>query len=189
MGAFISGHGVELSRRGLRLVVVQRFHVRAAIEAGSVSALDAVRGVWEVERGLSSSRHDPVLVQMYHQLLGGSLRPHQPDYTIRMREAVLDALSRGTLVVLEAKTRRVVMLVERPGAPPVLGPAEPTSWIEVELRDDSGAPFADEPYEIVTSDGRLRSGTLDMNGHAREEGIDPGNCKVTFPRINVWRAA
>ena len=69
---------------------------------------------------------------------------------------------------------------------PVLGPAEvPMSWIEIELVDSDGVGVPGEAYEIVTAEGKVRSGSLSDRGKAREDGIDPGTCKVTFPRLQT----
>ena len=64
------------------------------------------------------------------------------------------------------------------------------SWIEIELRDDDGKPIPGEPYELVLPDGKVvASGTLDQNGFARVDGIDPGQAKVHFPNQedDQWR--
>jgi hypothetical protein len=92
-------------------------------------------------------------------------------------------------VVVEER-RRVVMHVETQVAP--LGPeTTPDSWIEIVLRDPAGNPVPDEPYRIDLPDGRIRSGTTNAAGKAREEGIEPGTCVVRFPRLDaaVWEAA
>lgn len=65
-----------------------------------------------------------------------------------------------------------------------------TSWIEAELKDEDGNPVPGEPYEVTLPDGtHVARGTLDQNGFMRLEGIDPGNCKITFPRLdkNSWQ--
>jgi type VI secretion system secreted protein VgrG len=56
------------------------------------------------------------------------------------------------------------------------------NWIEIKLVDDAGKPVAGEPYRVTLPDGAtVADGTLDEKGSARVEGIDPGNCQVTFP--------
>jgi type VI secretion system secreted protein VgrG len=59
------------------------------------------------------------------------------------------------------------------------------TWIEIKLVDDEGNPVPGERYEVTLPDGKkVAKGTLDHNGFARIEGIDPGTCKVTFPRLD-----
>ena len=46
-----------------------------------------------------------------------------------------------------------------------------------------------EKYKITLPDGEtLAEGTLDDKGFARVDGIDPGNCKISFPDLDeeVW---
>lgn len=59
-----------------------------------------------------------------------------------------------------------------------------TTWVEIELSTDGGAPVADEPYRITTPDGDRRSGRLDQRGFARLEGLTAGTCDITFPAID-----
>jgi hypothetical protein len=59
-----------------------------------------------------------------------------------------------------------------------------TSWVEIELLDDHGKPVPGEQYLITLPDGTDVEGTLDSNGRARVDGIDPGTCKITFPTID-----
>ena len=57
------------------------------------------------------------------------------------------------------------------------------SWIEIELVDHNGKPVPGEPYRITLPDGATAAeGTVDDKGRARVDGIDPGTCKVTFPK-------
>ena len=59
------------------------------------------------------------------------------------------------------------------------------SWIEIEMVDEDKKPVSGEKYKITLSDGEtVAEGTLDDKGFARLEGIDPGNCKVTFPDLD-----
>lgn len=64
------------------------------------------------------------------------------------------------------------------------------SWIEVELVDETGQPVPGELYRITLPDGTtLAEGTLNEKGFARVDHIDPGTCKVTFPRLDkeAWK--
>ncbi|MDQ7013573.1 MAG: hypothetical protein Q9O74_06705 [Planctomycetota bacterium] len=68
---------------------------------------------------------------------------------------------------------------------------EEASWIEIELHDEDGQPVPGEEYKIELPDGTEASGTLDGEGKARVEGFKPGECKVTFPKLeaDVWKPA
>ena len=68
---------------------------------------------------------------------------------------------------------------------------EEKTWIEIELVDEEDNPVPGEKYKITLPDGRVKTGTLDENGFARVEGIDPGTCKVTFPNLDkdAWEKA
>lgn len=60
-----------------------------------------------------------------------------------------------------------------------------TSWIEIQLVDEAGQPVTGERYEIQTSDGKQRTGVTDANGKARIENIAPGECQISFPRLDT----
>ena len=64
------------------------------------------------------------------------------------------------------------------------------SWIEILLVDKKGKPVVGEAYRVTLPDGQTTTtGTLDEKGFARIEGIDPGNCKIAFPRLDkdTWK--
>jgi hypothetical protein len=61
---------------------------------------------------------------------------------------------------------------------------EKKSWIEIELVDENDEPVSGERYRITLPDGRVDEGTLDGNGFARVDGIDPGTCQITFPNLD-----
>ena len=66
------------------------------------------------------------------------------------------------------------------------GVGKETSWIEIRLVDKTGKPVPGERYRIILPDGSVvAEGTLDSNGRARVDGIDPGSCKVTFPGLDA----
>lgn len=64
------------------------------------------------------------------------------------------------------------------------------SWIEIELADKKGKPVPGEAYRVTLPDGQtVAEGTLDEKGFARVDGIDPGTCKVSFPKLEkqAWK--
>jgi len=62
-------------------------------------------------------------------------------------------------------------------------------WIEIELFDEDNVPVSGEEYLIVTPDGQEHTGTTDEDGWARLDGIDEGQCKISFPQLdgNTWK--
>jgi hypothetical protein len=61
---------------------------------------------------------------------------------------------------------------------------EEKSWIEIEMVDEEDAPVPGEKYKITLPDGKVAQGTLDSEGFARVEGIEPGTCQITFPNLD-----
>ena len=57
-------------------------------------------------------------------------------------------------------------------------------WVEIELLDESRKPVPNEPYRIELPDGSVTEGSTDDRGRARVDGIDPGNCKISFPSLD-----
>jgi hypothetical protein len=72
-------------------------------------------------------------------------------------------------------------LSERKPRAPVISNWKTNTWIAIELKDNDGNPVAGEPYKLELPDGRIIEGRLDRMGTAGVSGIDPGECKVTFP--------
>jgi hypothetical protein len=107
-----------------------------------------------------------------------------------MREALLEAVERGELVVFETTFRGrglgAVKVIDAPAKKPAPAPKQDTTWIGIALFDDDEppkpVPYA--RYKIELPGGAVRSGMLDANGRARLDGIDPGNCKVSFPSFD-----
>ena len=59
------------------------------------------------------------------------------------------------------------------------------SWIEILLCDEDDNPVAGERYRITLPDGStIAEGTTNSKGFAKVTNIDPGNCKITFPRLD-----
>jgi len=63
-------------------------------------------------------------------------------------------------------------------------PLKKKTWIAIELVGEDNKPIPDERYLIILPDGSTQEGTLDANGSARVDGIDPGNCMITFPDLD-----
>ena len=70
-------------------------------------------------------------------------------------------------------------------------PKKKKSWISIKLVDEDGRPVPHEQYRIVLPDGRMIEDDLNKWGFACIRGIDPGTCKVTFPKIDApeWKRA
>ncbi|HQU13045.1 MAG TPA: type VI secretion system tip protein VgrG [Thermodesulfobacteriota bacterium] len=68
---------------------------------------------------------------------------------------------------------------------------EEKSWVEIELVDEDGKPVPGERYRVETPDGKIAEGSLDEKGFARINRVKPGNCKVTFPKLDkdAWEKA
>jgi len=65
---------------------------------------------------------------------------------------------------------------------PAVVPDEEEHWLQIELIDDDGDPFAGERYRVELPDGEVIEGVLDSHGRARVDNIeDPGKAQVTFP--------
>jgi hypothetical protein len=58
------------------------------------------------------------------------------------------------------------------------------TWIEIRLIGEDDKPIPGERYRLELPDGSVREGTLDDRGLARVDGIDAGECEVTFPRLD-----
>lgn len=54
------------------------------------------------------------------------------------------------------------------------------SWIDFRLVDANGNPIANVRYQLQDTQGQTQEGTTDSDGCAGEDGIDPGNCSITF---------
>jgi len=98
-----------------------------------------------------------------------------------LREAVLH----GMIVMMRGASRRDVAAREaRPEPPPTPATkaAKPTTWVGVEVSFEDGTPYTGK-YEIKLPDGSKRSGVLTQDGSAYFDGIEPGDCEITFPDL------
>lgn len=60
---------------------------------------------------------------------------------------------------------------------------EQTAWVGIHLVDEDGAPAKGARYRITPPSGIPTEGTLDEDGRALLDGIDPGRCDVEFPEL------
>ncbi len=67
--------------------------------------------------------------------------------------------------------------------------AKKKTWIEIGLVDMAGTPVSGVRYAIFLGDGTKVEGSLDENGRARVDHIDPATCVVTFPDLDkaAWK--
>lgn len=63
-----------------------------------------------------------------------------------------------------------------------------TDWLLIELRDTEGRPVPGARYVVELPDGSRVEGTLGEDGVAGVEGVDPGECVVTFPDVEAGAA-
>jgi type VI secretion system secreted protein VgrG len=65
------------------------------------------------------------------------------------------------------------------------------TFVEVQMVGSDDKPIAGVKYQIELPDGSTRVGVTNENGMIRYEGIDPGECKVTFPELDkdAWEPA
>ena len=63
------------------------------------------------------------------------------------------------------------------------------TWISIRVLDEDGNPVPDVAYSVSLPDGSTMTGSLDDQGFARFDDIDPGQCKVSFPEIHAkeWK--
>jgi type VI secretion system secreted protein VgrG len=102
--------------------------------------------------------------------------------------------------VAKAKAEQVEQEAGKYGEAPKKAHKEPeteeeeekkTAWIEIELIDEADEPVPSEKYEITLPDGSVAKGTLDGDGFARVDGIEPGSCEIAFPDLDkdAWEKA
>jgi hypothetical protein len=151
------------------------------------AAMPSHRAVWWARRQRERGGLDPRVLGGMHSLGISGIAGLDRTEQVRRVEA---ALAEGLLLAIEQPFLRALVPLVPDTEKPELGPPPPMlSWIEIELLDQAGKPVPNEPYRIVCADGRVRSGALDGRGRAREDEIDPGQCKVSFPRLCEWKAA
>lgn len=129
------------------------------------------------------------LVEALHDRAHGPPADLDPDRRrAKMLEALESDVGAGRLVFHRERLEDGAPGTEpevptHPQRPPST-PWRPTStWIEVELVERDG-PVAGEPVLVVDPGGQRHVLQTGDDGMARVEGIEPGVCDVSFPRID-----
>ncbi|MFO0614298.1 MAG: hypothetical protein U0414_17045 [Polyangiaceae bacterium] len=163
---------------------------------------------WVLPAGVAHDEpwYEPLPASMACQdLLAWSLDPHLEQSLRELHEAAFGApleepagvpfhalmgplagaFERGELVAWVLRVNAVLApaRVAKVEPKPEIEPTK-TTWIEIVLLDDSGAPAAGERYALVLPIGQPRNGVLDERGFARVDGIPSGPCDVSFPEID-----
>jgi hypothetical protein len=156
----------------------------------------SLRALREIVAGHWDPPTSRVLREVYARLLG---RPAGAGYreivgspASRVVDDELARAIRAGLLRIRRRELRIVTVPVNESDAEALGPQpEPTAWIEIELVDENGKPVQGVEYRIECEDGRVRTGTTNGYGRAREEGLHDGSCKVSFPKLNGpdWKAA
>jgi len=153
-------------------------------EAREASLREMAQLVYDFKARKPEARR--VLLELYARLQGqGPASVSGPTYELDAWSTRAEAIGARRKFV-----KPVVVTLGGEFLEEALGPeAEPTAWIAIELVDDEGNPVPSVDYRIECDDGRVRTGTTNWDGKAREEGLHDGNCKVSFPGLNApdWK--
>jgi type VI secretion system secreted protein VgrG len=124
---------------------------------------------------------------------GNAVTPSAPEVAFEADDADPGKVAKLKSQQMESNSGKYGAEPVTPFRPPKDEAArEEKTWIEIELVDEEGNPVPGERYEVTLPDGeQVASGTLDQNGFARIEGVDPGQCQVSFPSLDkdAWEKA
>lgn len=70
-------------------------------------------------------------------------------------------------------------------AQPCPAEEEKKGWIEFEVVDEDGKPIRGEHYRLELPDESIVEGIVGDDGKIRLEGIEPGQCKISFPDLDA----
>ena len=191
-------------------VVVRSWDVDADEESLRDPAIPAQLRRWSTDMFYSR-----VLLDLASTLWGGMEQGRaQQDRWNTLLPRLEDAFRRGTLVLVkrrppgspsagggggagssaggadadeESERERRLKAAEASSATP----RKPKTWVAIRLVDQDGQPIAGEAYKLVLPDGTVDEGCLDETGEAFVNGIDPGECQISFPKLDgkEWKPA
>jgi hypothetical protein len=181
-------------RRNPDLVLVAAVEATVDERAAACPLHEAV-GLFEGWRGeLHEDDDRGLLLEMASSGSGVASWSRASD--VELLRAVHGELEAGRLLLVRAAVAAPapgpapIPKRDDPPAPPPPSPPKPgpgpkpkdTAWVEIQLVDDAGAPFA-ASYTIELTDGNTMKGSS-SGGKIRMEGIPPGDCQLTFTDID-----
>ena len=112
-----------------------------------------------------------------------AVKPGKPAAPEKADEADPGKVEKVKAEQIEAKKGKYGK-VQVPAFTPPEDEEEKASWVEFEMVDEEDQPVAGVAYKVKLPDGTEASGHLDGNGFTRIEGIEPGNCEISFPELD-----
>ncbi len=146
------------------------------------------------------ARQPHVMVEAHDAIVGRTLtvlRWTRDERRLLVERVLERAFYDGELVAFDVPVVFPLFEIERP-LENVLGPQQPveevpedTTWVAIELVDDSDppAPVPFEAYELELADGSVLTGSLDADGRAKVDRVVRGPTKVRFPALDgsAWK--
>lgn len=145
-----------------------------------------------------NGRAATTLLAIHDRLRGGMLArgdgsPVDLETARRTAEKVSEALGHaaycGHLRVEREKPHHLPFVLDDAPASPrdAVAPSDvdlALTFIEIEVRDESDRPVPNARYIVVAPGEDRREGKTGPEGRAREGGLKPGTCSVSFPEIH-----
>lgn len=154
------------ARRWARYRTGGRFEVVRPVEASGVCQRLALRIVSDADRKAAWLEAGEWLADLRRA-------PTETEGLLLIRRVLLTAAAATTLAA--------------PAATPSQAKKEATekelSWIEIVVEDEDGQPFHGT-LTLQLPDGRVIHTTPDENGIARFDPVPPGDCKLTFDKVD-----
>jgi uncharacterized Zn-binding protein involved in type VI secretion len=131
-----------------------------------------------------TTAHGGSIVLGLPTVLIGDICPGVPPMAIVMANQVISNLPPAS----QGPAKQIVTLVEsaQKGTPfceKCTTVYQKEDWIEIHLFDKEGNPLANEDYKLEFPDGTDQTGTTNSDGVVEIHRTDPGNCKISFPKI------
>jgi hypothetical protein len=136
-----------------------------------VHRTDAIRILDEAAKqsGAGASGLPALLAQAREKLTRDWRPPLRPEGLVLLRR----------IVVVSSQRPEVGQAI----TPSALKKIRDEGWIEIAFVDAGMEPVADVDYEVRLADGQVKSGKTSQKGLARYDDIQPGECRVRFPKL------